>query len=200
MLTPPTGSIAITVPTIAGRSKRQGIALHRSSTLTRQETTLRHGIPVTSPTRTLIDLRRTATPEDLGKAQREAEFRGYRLDNDLDEPEPTRNELERRFLRLCRSASLPSPEVNVPVGDYVPDFLWRQQRLIVETDGWGSHRGRATFEHDHRRQARLVAAGYEVLRFTWRQVLYEPDEVVAAVRARLTPPKPSLEPIRADSR
>ena len=88
---------------------------------------------------------------------------------------------------LCHTASLPSPEVNVPVGPYVVDFLWREARLIVETDGYRGHRGRATFEHDHRRQAHLTALGYEVLRFTWRQVVDEPDEVVAALRARLAP-------------
>jgi len=195
ILPPRSGPVAITVPGIAGRAKRKGIALHRSSTLTQQATTLRRGIAVTSPTRTLIDLRRTTSPEELSKAQREAEFRGYRLDDTLDEPEPTRNELERRFLRLCRAASLPSPEVNVAVGEYVPDFLWRQQRLIVETDGWRSHRGRAAFEHDHIRQARLVAAGYEVLRFTWRQVVDDPNQVIASVRIRLTPSLPSLAPL-----
>ena len=67
------------------------------------------------------------------------------------------------------------------------DFLWRHAGLIVETDGYRYHRGRAAFEHDHRRQAHLVAAGYDVLRFTWRQIVDEPIEVIAAIRARLTP-------------
>lgn len=77
--------------------------------------------------------------------------------------------------------------MNVAVGEYVVDFLWRHAGLIVETDGDRYHRGKAAFEHDHTRQAHLVAAGYDVLRFTWRQVVDDPDEVMAAVSARLTP-------------
>jgi very-short-patch-repair endonuclease len=75
--------------------------------------------------------------------------------------------------------------VNARIGEYVVDFLWRASGLIVETDGYRYHRGRHTFEHDHRRQAHLAAAGYEVLRFTWRQIVDQADEVIAALRARL---------------
>lgn len=81
--------------------------------------------------------------------------------------------------------------MNIAVGDYVVDFLWSHARLIVETDGYRYHRGRAAFEHDYARQARLVTLGFEVLRFTWRQIVYEPEEVIAALRARLTPALPS---------
>ena len=77
------------------------------------------------------------------------------------------------------------------MGSHLVDFLWRRSRLIAETDGYRYHRGRATFEHDHARAAHLAAGGYEVLRFTWRQITEEPAEVIAALRARLTPPLPS---------
>lgn len=182
------GPVDVTVPGNGGRAKRKGIRIHRSTSLTQPMTTLRSGIPVTTPARTLADLRRIVTPEDLSKAMRQAEIRGYRIDaGELVAPEPTRSELERRFLSLCRRHHLPSPEVNAPIGDYVVDFLWRRARLIAETDGYRYHRGRAAFEHDHARQARLIAGGYEVLRFTWRQVVEQPEEVVAALRARLPP-------------
>lgn len=72
------------------------------------------------------------------------------------------------------------------VGAYVVDFLWRGPRVIVETDGYRYHRGRAAFEYDRRRQAQLAAAGYEVQRFTWSQVMHEPREVAAAIRARVS--------------
>jgi very-short-patch-repair endonuclease len=124
-----------------------------------------------------------------GKGPPEAEVRGYHLDGlDGGEPDFSRTELERRFLRLCRRYGLPRPEVNVRIGDYVVDFLWREPWLIVETDSYRYHGRRAAFEYDYRRQARLIAAGFEVLRFTWNQVVYEPNEVVAAVRARLDRP------------
>jgi very-short-patch-repair endonuclease len=188
LLPAPTGRVDVTVPRRGGRKQRRGIRIHRSTTLTQQATTRRAIIPVTTPARTLDDLRRCVPPQELGRARRQAEVFGYRLEDAAAiEPDLTRSELERRFLRLCKRASLPGPEVNARIGDHVVDFLWRRSGLIVETDGYRYHRGRASFEHDHRRQARLVAAGYEVLRFTWRQIVDEPDEVINAVRARLTP-------------
>jgi very-short-patch-repair endonuclease len=178
----------VSVPSRGGRERRKGIRIHRSASLTPRMTTQRAGIPVTTPARTLLDLRRCVTAAELGRARRQAEVLGYPLgDAATIEPDLTRSELERRFLQLCRRHRLPSPEVNAPVGNYVVDFLWRRSRLIVETDGYRYHRGQATFEHDHARQARLVAAGYEVLRFTWRQIADDPTEVIAAVRTRLTP-------------
>jgi very-short-patch-repair endonuclease len=192
MLAPSSGVLDVTVPRRGGRRQRRGIRLHRSTTLHPAQTTLRAGIPVTTPARTLADLHRCATPDDLAKARRQAELRGYRLGEEAAaEPDRTRTELERRFLALCRRHGLPRPEVNAPIGEYVVDFLWRDTGLIVETDSYRFHGGRAAFEYDYRRQARLIAAGFEVLRFTWRQVVDEPDQVLAAVRARLDRPLPS---------
>jgi very-short-patch-repair endonuclease len=65
------------------------------------------------------------------------------------------------------------------------DFLWPEQRLIVETDGFGAHGTRRAFERDRQRDARLQAAGYRVLRFTWRQLLDEPEVVAARLAAAL---------------
>ena len=71
------------------------------------------------------------------------------------------------------------------VGRFTVDFLWREHRLIVETDGYTAHRGRQAFEDDRVRDNELMASGYDVLRFTQARVANEPDEVVAVVRARL---------------
>jgi very-short-patch-repair endonuclease len=176
----------VTVPGHSGRRRREGIRLHRSISLHPAQTTLRMGIPVTTPARTLADLRQCATPDELREARRQAERRGYRVaEEGGTEPDLTRSELERRFLRLCRDHRVPAPEVDVRIGEYVVDFLWPDRPLIVETDGYRYHRGRAAFECDHRRQARLIAAGFEVLRFTWSQVVADPEEVLAALSARL---------------
>jgi very-short-patch-repair endonuclease len=64
---------------------------------------------------------------------------------------------------------------------YKADFLWRAERLIVETDGWGSHGTRQAFENDRRRDRRLLLAGWTVMRFTSRDVEHEPDEVPATL-------------------
>jgi very-short-patch-repair endonuclease len=178
----------VTVPGGGGRKRRTGVRIHRSASLTRQMTTLRDGIPVTTPARILLDLRGCVTPEQLGRARRQAEVLGYPLGYATAiEPDLTRSDLERRFLRLCQRHRLPSPEVNARVGDHVVDFLWRRARLIVETDGYRYHAGRAAFEHDRARDASLAAAGYEILRFSWRQLDRASDVVIATVRARLTP-------------
>jgi very-short-patch-repair endonuclease len=99
------------------------------------------------------------------------------------EPDLTRSELERLFLRLCRRHTLPSPEVNARVGPYEVDFLWRDLSLIVETDGFRHHGSRAAFESDRARDARLQALGYRVLRFTYRGVREDPRAVVASLRS-----------------
>ncbi len=65
------------------------------------------------------------------------------------------------------------------------DFLWRDQRLIVETDGHRTHGTRQAFERDRRRDQRLTLAGWRVIRVTWRQLTREPDQVAAMLVALL---------------
>jgi hypothetical protein len=55
----------------------------------------------------------------------------------------TRSQAEERFLALVRAAQLPMPEVNVRIGPIEVDFLWRQERLVVEVDGFRFHASRA---------------------------------------------------------
>jgi very-short-patch-repair endonuclease len=98
----------------------------------------------------------------------------------------TRSELERAFLRLCRRYRLPSPEMNVRLGRFTVDFLWRGERLIVETDGYAAHRGQQAFVDDRVRDNELTAMGFEVLRFTYLQVKNEAAEVARLVRERLS--------------
>jgi uncharacterized protein DUF559 len=72
------------------------------------------------------------------------------------------------------------------------DFLWRDERLIVETDGRLAHGTSKAFEHDRQRDRRLVLAGYRVIRFTWKQITHDPHEVVETVSALLAKsPSPS---------
>jgi hypothetical protein len=83
----------VTVPTEAGRRRRCAIVVHRSRTLVPSQVTRRLGIPVTTPSRTLADLRRTLSPKRFAAALREAEFLGLPLEPDLD-PDGTRSEME----------------------------------------------------------------------------------------------------------
>jgi very-short-patch-repair endonuclease len=179
------GPIDVTVPGTGGRRKRQGIRLHRSSLLTSAVTTIRDGIAVTTPSRTLADLGRCATPGEVRRAIRQAEVLGLPIGDRGGAVDLTRSELERRFLRLCQGRRLPTPEVNARVGSFVVDFLWRDQRLIVETDGYRFHRGRWAFEADRARDIELKLRGYEVVRFTHRQVVHEAAGVAHTLRVLL---------------
>ena len=93
---------------------------------------------------------------------------------------------EERFVSLCESARLPLPEINATVEGLMVDALWREQRVIVELDGHIAHSTRAQLERDRRREMRLRAAGFIVLRYTWKQVTEEPDLVAADLAAALS--------------
>lgn len=177
--------LPVTHVTVAGEGRRRpGIRVHRSPTLSPADLALRAAIPVTKPARTLRDLRRTVPGPVFARALRQAEFLGLPLEG-LD-TDHTRSELEARFLALLRRRRLPRPEVNVRVEGFVVDFLWRGERLIAELDGWGTHRNRSAFEQDRARDNQLRTSGFEVVRFTWRQVNDDPSGVVATVRSLLT--------------
>ena len=203
----------ISLPLQSARS-RPGIVAHATPSLRPQDTTTRDAIPTTTVARTLLDLADVVPRRQLERAVEEAEVlrlfdlravddvlaqangrrgaavvRAVLADLD-DEPGLTVNDLEDRFLGLCRAGGLPEPEVNqwLAVGDgplVKADFLWRRHRLIVETDGWGSHGTRLGFERDRLRVQRVQAAGWRVLRFSRRQVLREPHRAIATTAALL---------------
>lgn len=186
LLKPSDGPIDISIPGDAGRARQSGLRLHRRVKFPTEVVTRRHGIPVTKPAHTIVDLRRVVSPEELRRAIRQADVLGLPIppETSLDR---TRSDLEGDFLRLCRRHWLPAPEVNVRIGPRLVDFLWRERRLVVETDGYRYHRGRQAFEDDRSRDLDLRALGYDVLRFSYRQVSHEPERVAAAVRDALSP-------------
>jgi hypothetical protein len=181
----PTSRAAIDV-TAPSRHRRRGVDLHRSRCLAPEQRTERSQIPCTTVARTLVDLAGVLERTGIEGAWRRAEMlalldvhavksalepsRGRRgagvirsllAESGVDEI--TRSELEERFLALCDHASLPRPEVNTRIdangANYEVDFLWRAQRLVAETDGWGPHHTRDAFETDRRRDAALLVAG-----------------------------------------
>jgi very-short-patch-repair endonuclease len=87
------------------------------------------------------------------------------------------------MLRLIRAARLPVPLTSHPVAGFNADFFWPDVGLIVEVDGYPFHSTRAAIERDHRRDVVHREAGYEVLRFTAKQ-LEDAPAYVAAVIAR----------------
>jgi hypothetical protein len=219
-------AIDVTAPGRAGRGL-DGIEAHRAGSLRRAEIASVRGIPCTTVARTLLDLAEVVDRRALERAVNEAEvlrlfdlgaledvliravgrrgapilravLAGYDAEYAL-----TRNELERRFLALCDSAGVLRPSVNAWValdgGSIEVDFLWRNYKLIVETDGRQAHGTRRAFEHDRRRDQRLLCAGWRVVRFTWRQVTHEPRQVAHTLRVLLNPPGTAAGSPRAPS-
>jgi very-short-patch-repair endonuclease len=91
----------------------------------------------------------------------------------------TESVAQRRLLDLIRDSDLPMPLTERPLLSYRVDLLWPELRLVVEVDGYQFHGTRGAFEDDRRRDARLQAAGYVVIRFTARQIEHHPLAVLA---------------------
>jgi hypothetical protein len=104
---------------------------------------------------------------------------------------PTWNDFEEAMLKIPRRVGIPDPEVNkwliLDDGEppIKPDFMWREQKLIVETDGKGTHLTHQAFESDRRRDQRLTLLGWRVIRTTWRQLKNRPHELETVLRRLL---------------
>jgi very-short-patch-repair endonuclease len=159
--------------------RRRGIAIHQASRL---DTTIHQQLPITTPAQTLAQL----PPPERGRARAEALVKGLIARSHDDHAEPTRSELEDALLPALAAARLPRPRVNEHVLAHEADFHWPEHRLVVETDGWRVHGRRRAFEDDRARDAELHAAGWVVLRFTWRQVMRETLLVTVRIAQVLT--------------
>jgi len=106
---------------------------------------------------------------------------------DIKGPAPwIQSQLEETFRELIRRSDLLEPEAKVFVEGELVDALWRQERVIVELDGFAFHKSRAQFEADRRRDAKLQVAGYRVLRITQERLQNEPEAVLAEIRVLLS--------------
>lgn len=182
-----------------GRHRRTGIRARSRPSLRPEDVTLRDGIPVTRPARTLVDLATELRPSALERAVNEADK------YDLIDPETLREALERfagepgvRVLRtlldqhtfclsdsdleilfrpIASAAGLPQPLTKAMVNGYEVDFFWPGLGLVVETDGLRYHRTASEQTRDRRRDQTHVAAGLTTLRFTHWQVKCKPAHV-----------------------
>lgn len=201
------GRIEVSTPRSARSSAR--IRRHHSSHGS-GELTVRRRIPVTTLARTLFDLAAESSRESLEAAIREAEYlHRFRLEKleEILERHPgrrgaktikaclhrlgrgprgrTRSRMEIRFAALLARTDLPSPTLNALLDldgfKVEADCLWREQQVIVELDGGEAHGTRVAFESDRERDRRLQAAGWRVIRVTWRQ-LDNPIDLIADLR------------------
>jgi hypothetical protein len=183
-LRPIQGPAHVIVGAATHRHRRAGIVIHRSRTLTPSHVTRRHGIAVTTPARTIEDIRGTIAPRLFRRALRQAELSGHRVPH-LSAVKRTRSDLELLFLALCDDHGLPRPLVNQRVAGRLVDFHWPAQRLVVETDSWEFHRGSVAFEDDHARDLELHALRIDTRRYTGDQLEAAPGAVAADLRDAL---------------
>ena len=94
---------------------------------------------------------------------------------------------ERLSHKILRAAGITGWRANRPImldgHTYFLDIAFWQIRLVIEIDGRQFHIGADVFESDRRRQNALVLRHWTVLRYTYRRLVEEPDQVVAEIRA-----------------
>jgi Protein of unknown function (DUF559) len=178
-------------------------------------------IPVTTIARTLLDLGDVIDQRQLERAFDQAEIaegldvnaindqlarnptrRGAKkaravLETHYIGQTPTWNDNEELLLSITRSLNLPDPETNqfITLPDGEPalrvDFVWRERKVVVEADSRKWHSSRQRIEIDRRRDQRLTAAGWTVIRTTWRQMKFRPHEVRDTLLKLLGPASPN---------
>jgi Protein of unknown function (DUF559) len=188
----------------------RGVKLHQTRRLEPYEVTMERGIPVAVMERVLLDL---AARTDATRLER-CFVQAYKRDN-FSWPRLTRIITQRRgckgvgelrrialevdpealetksppevdFLALSREINLPTPFVNVLVEGQLVDFLWPEQKVIVETDSWSYHGDRLAFEKDRQRDVELTAAGYDVYRTTAKMLERNPRTFLQNVHRALS--------------
>jgi Transcriptional regulator, AbiEi antitoxin/Protein of unknown function (DUF559) len=198
--------IHVTAP---GRRRVKGVVLHVSPL--EGQRVRRAGIVVTTVGRTLTDLadvvhkRRT-----LERAFDEAEYLGLDWESAapmhgrkgsgllssvlaVHEPGTTRtlSELEERLLAFCKKHGFPRPAVNDSIEGYLCDFVWREERVIVETDGRRAHGTARARRRDPIKDADLQIAGWRVIRITSMRLFGEEAGLANQLRQLLATPAPA---------
>lgn len=194
---------------VVGRYRRssQGILVHRIQSIDRREVKQHEGLWVSTPARAALEVAAVAPNElvdmfDEGLARRRLNARDVaavlarnrpcrgagRLAAMLDGGGGTgitRSRAERAFVKLIRDSGLPRPEVNERLGPYIPDFMWRRERLIVEIDSPTYHAGPGAFETDRDKDLFYRGEGFDCLRFTRRHVVHRGAMVLVTVAGEL---------------
>jgi very-short-patch-repair endonuclease len=185
--------------TATHRRRRAGILIHRAH-LHPRDHEVRHGIRVTTVARALADLAHSLDAERYHRAVKEAQFRDLwideqvhdvlqrrysrRLHDYLGDETLTQTELEDAFLRICTRHHIPTPITQHGIKPRL-DFIWHDQRLVVEVDGWQAHRTRTAFQDDRTTTNALQLRGFVVLRYTYADVTRRKDLVATQVRRAL---------------
>ena len=188
--------------------------IHRTYRLPDGHRRVINGLPVTSVDRTLADLGAVVRPDTVRAAVETAVVRRLttvdRLWQMIDDhgrkgrngigalrlaledwmlsERPPDSVLEIAFARLVRKAGLPEPVYQHWVNDggrrYRIDAAWPEAMLAVEVDGWETRKTFERFQRDADRQNVLTLQKWNVIRFTWIDIVRRPG-----VRGRAGSPR-----------
>jgi very-short-patch-repair endonuclease len=211
------GTFHLTAPT--RRHRKERVVVH-FATLEPEDLTTVDGIPVTSPSRTVLDLA-AGKSRDVGRLLERANERRL-LDRRRFEalaaragghpgrvkfstalaaykPETAtlRSGLEKRFRDLVLRAGLSTPQTNVVVEGYELDAYWEAEGFAVELDVYATHGSPRSFEADRERADDLLLAGIELIRVTDVRLDRAPRETIARVAAHLARRRATIEPRRS---
>ncbi len=187
--------------TTTGDRRPRGLRVHRTSSLFGTEITQHHGLRVTTPARTVLDIapalatsrltrivndlrleRRLTLDELRGLIERHPRHRGARQIAPLiaEDRGPTRSELEDAFWRFISHYDLPRPILNARIDGYEVDAYFPLERVIVELDGYEVHRTRKKFESDRARDVHFLAnQGIPTVRLTDLRMRHRGDQEAA---------------------
>jgi hypothetical protein len=163
---------------LAGDRRPSGLIVHQSTTLLKRDITTVQGLRVTSAARTMLDNARRLSAKQLAHAINDLRLRDLltieRLADviarnpthpavtvlqphlEFSQEQPTRSPLEDMFLPLLRKHGLPTPLINFDVAGERVDAYFPDHALVVELDGWGSHRFKTAFLSDRRQDFHIL--------------------------------------------
>ena len=203
-------SIEVIVDHRPGGRDLDGVIVHRPRDVKDLAPVRIDGIPVTVPTRSLIDfaavaphaltavtermlLAGTISRDHIRAAVARHSKQGRRGIGPVRDllrtwpyaDKPAESILEMRVERLLVANSLPPHDTQIEVGPFRVDFGWPEWKIAGEVDGWGKYDMLERFNDLTDRDAYLQVRGWLVLHFTWRDITRRPQSVVKRLREAL---------------
>jgi very-short-patch-repair endonuclease len=210
---PPQGQVTLTRPD--ARKRNRGVeadVAFRAGALPPQHVIQWRTIPVTSTPRTVVDLARTLPYIDAivvtDSALRKYGFARSRYEamaawcarwpgagqarKVIEFADPAAGSVLESCLRVRLAEwGFPPPETQVPIDTervtYDVDFLYREQRVIIEADGMAKFREKKDLDRHYQRRQALEDAGYTMVHVTWHELFGAPEVVIRRIRRALAP-------------
>jgi very-short-patch-repair endonuclease len=199
-------------PEVTARTERRikGIKTRRCRRMDRRDATRHRGIPITTVPATLVRVPSLLSFDDLARATHQAVIRHHTTPEQIQAAQARHpnaagakllraivkgdapvllSKLDRRFRAQLHAAGLPLPKTNTKAGSHYVDCRWPAHKLTVELDSYRYHHSRHAWEQDRRRDREAHHRGDQLRRYTWTDVIEEPEPMLAELRELLTPPE-----------